>query len=219
MIRITTLSLLVTSFLSSSLMAEPSGQPLDLQAPSSQTGSESAYSLLPYPKLSELKPLPKRAQSQAVVTLPTPSVAEASSNVGFANQPVPQAAVQPSNQGSSDEPFGLDDLDLSGLDPEIARKVAAAMSNAPADPRLSRVDHIALESNEARYRGRLPALNFQTHMYSSDVNRRWIKVNGQELKEGDRLNSVQLLAIEPQSVTIRFDNDIIDIPALYEWGG
>ncbi|GAL26796.1 hypothetical protein JCM19239_12 [Vibrio variabilis] len=46
----------------------------------------------------------------------------------------------------------MDDLDLSGLDPDIARKVAAAMSNEPENPLLRNADHIALESNEARYR-------------------------------------------------------------------
>lgn len=212
MSRIQPLSLLVATLVSHSLMA--------------QSEVENSYSVLPYPELSELKPLPKRSQSSTVVSLPVPSAVTVVSDSDL-NEPSGQQAVAPASiqsrqvtaQSSSDEPFGLDDLDLSGLDPEIARKVAAAMNNEPNDPRLRNADHIALESSEARYRGRLPALNFQTHMYSSDVNRRWIKVNGQELKEGDRLNSIQLLAIEPQSVTIRFDNDIIDIPALYEWGG
>jgi general secretion pathway protein B len=191
-----------------------------------QSEVENTYRVLPYPELSKLKPLPKRSQSSTVVSLPVPSAATVASDSGV-NKPSGQLEMattstqsrQATTQNSSDEPFGLDDLDLSGLDPEIARKVAAAMNNEPSDPRLRNADHIALESSESRYRGRLPALNFQTHMYSSDVNRRWIKVNGQELKEGDRLNSIQLLAIEPQSVTIRFDNDIIDIPALYEWEG
>jgi general secretion pathway protein B len=217
MSRIQPLSLLVTILISPSLMAQPE--------------VESTYSVLPYPELSELKPLPKRSQSSTVMTLPVPpavtvvSDSDLNESLGqpLAEQPSTQSrqatAQNATPQNSSDEPFGLDDLDLSGLDPEIARKVAAAMNNEPSDPRLRNGDHIALESSEARYRGRLPALNFQTHMYSSNVNRRWIKVNGQELKEGDRLNSIQLLAIEPQSVTIRFDNDIIDIPALYEWGG
>lgn len=212
MSRVQPLSLLVATLVSHSLMAQPE--------------AESGYSVLPYPELSELKPLPKRSQSSSVMSLPVPSAVTVASDVDL-NEPSGQQVDAPSSaqssqateQGSSNEPFGLDDLDLSGLDPEIARKVAAAMNNEPSDPRLSNADHIALESSEARYRGRLPALNFQTHMYSSDVNRRWIKVNGQELKEGDRLNSIQLLAIEPQSVTIRFDNDIIDIPALYEWEG
>lgn len=206
--RVQTLSLLVAILVSHSLMAQQEG--------------ENGYSVLPYPELSELKPLPKRSQSSSVVSLPVPSAVTVASDSDLnesSEQQVAAPSGQATEQGNRNEPFGLDDLDLSGLDPEIARKVAAAMNNEPNDPRLSNADHIALESSEARYRGRLPALNFQTHMYSSDVNRRWIKVNGQEIKEGDRLNSIQLLAIEPQSVTIRFDNDIIDIPALYEWGG
>ncbi|MGF1750258.1 general secretion pathway protein GspB [Vibrio cionasavignyae] len=121
-------------------------------------------------------------------------------------------------QTSSDEPFTLDNLDLSGLDPDIARKVASAMNKIDQQSAAS-ANHILLEENTSKYQGRLPPLNLQTHMYSSDSQRRWIKINGQELREGDRLNNIQIVEITPQLVTIRFDNELIDIPALYEWGG
>ncbi|MCW8347743.1 general secretion pathway protein GspB [Vibrio sp. ZSDZ65] len=121
-------------------------------------------------------------------------------------------------QPSSDEPFTLDNLDLSGLDPDIARKVASAMNKIDQQSTASS-SHISLEENISKYQGRLPPLNLQTHMYSSDSQRRWIKINGQELREGDRLNNIQIVEITPQLVTIRFDNELIDIPALYEWGG
>lgn len=211
MSQVTSMSLLLLALTSSAALAEnPSNGPVNSEG----------FSVLTYPTFSELKPLPKRTYV-APLPIPEPTAAiQASSNSERELPSVSEPALNaPKPADTSNEPFGLDDLDLSGLDPEIARKVAAAMSNEPENPLLRNADHIALESNEARYRGRLPALNLQTHMYSSDTNRRWIKVNGQELKEGDRLNSIQLLAIEPQSITIRFDNDIIDIPALYEWGG
>ncbi|MCL9775094.1 general secretion pathway protein GspB [Vibrio methylphosphonaticus] len=121
-------------------------------------------------------------------------------------------------QASSDEPFTLDSLDLSGLDPDIARKVASAMNNIDQQSTASS-SHISLEDNTSKYQGRLPPLNLQTHMYSSDSQRRWIQINGHELREGDRLDNIQIVEITPQLVTIRFDNELIDIPALYEWEG
>lgn len=124
----------------------------------------------------------------------------------------------PEGDTLSDEPFTLESLDLSSLDPEIARKVASAMSQIDS-PNPVATNRISLEGNEGKYQGRLPAMNLQTHMYSSDSHRRWIKINGQELREGDRLNNVQIVEISPQSVTIRFDNELIEVPALYEWAG
>ncbi|NOH28528.1 general secretion pathway protein GspB [Vibrio mediterranei] len=174
-----------------------------------QKPSES-YSILAYPDFSQLKPLP-----QVSVPVATTQVTQVV-NTTSASSPID---VVPDTNTASEQSFDLENLDLSGLDPEIARKVASAINKTEPTLVPSNSDHIALEDNQARYRGRLPALNLQTHMYSSDAQRRWIKINGQELKEGDRMNNIQLLAIEPQFITIRFDNDIIDIPALYEWGG
>ncbi|WP_112478523.1 hypothetical protein [Vibrio variabilis] len=72
MSRIQPLSLLVATLISHSLLA--------------QTEVESAYRVLPYPELSELKPLPKRSQSSTVVSLPVPSAATVAPDSG-ANEP------------------------------------------------------------------------------------------------------------------------------------
>ncbi|MBY6197057.1 general secretion pathway protein GspB [Vibrio hangzhouensis] len=173
------------------------------------SGGDNAYAVLSYPDFSELKPLPR---SQPVLAM-TPARSQPAADSG--SERSASSTVEPVDNNT----FNLADLDLSGLDPKLAKQVESAIRKTEREMPSSRADHIALEGNEARYRGRLPALNLQTHMYSSDVQRRWVKINGKELKEGDRLNSIQLLAIDPQSITIRFDNDIIDIPALYEWAG
>lgn len=173
------------------------------------SGGDNSYTMLSYPDFSELKPLPRSQPALTVAPVRSQPAADSGSDWSRSATPEPVDS----------EPFNLAELDLSGLDPKLAKQVESAIRKTEREMPSSRADHIALEGNEARYRGRLPALNLQTHMYSSDVQRRWVKINGKELKEGDRLNSIQLLAIDPQSITIRFDNDIIDIPALYEWAG
>ncbi|MGR5361881.1 general secretion pathway protein GspB [Vibrio mediterranei] len=198
------------SLIWSSLVLISIGAIASQSAPEDPQQPSKAYSILAYPDFSQLKPLPK--VSVPVATTQVTQVANTTSASSLSD-------VVSDTNTASEQSFDLDNLDLSGLDPEIARKVASAINKTEPSLVPSNSDHIALEDNQARYRGRLPAMNLQTHMYSSDAQRRWVKINGQELKEGDRLNNIQLLAIEPQFITIRFDNDIIDIPALYEWGG
>nr|WP_281259838.1 general secretion pathway protein GspB [Vibrio albus] len=63
-------------------------------------------------------------------------------------------------------------------------------------------------------------MDLQTHMYSSSAEGRWVKINGQELHEGDWLDDqVQLLSISPRNIVVRFGGQQIEIPALYEWEG
>ena len=92
------------------------------------------------------------------------------------------------------------------------------MDSRPASQMEPQV--IELENHVKSLSGVLPKLDLQTHMYSSSENKRWVKVNGQEVSQGDWIgNDVQLLEIKPQSVVVEFNQQKIEIPALYEWKG
>lgn len=186
------------------------------QTSPSQDGT---FELLPYPDFLSLKQLPKQVTTTAPATvgsLPATSVDELTTPTGAFQPSVP--TPQPTTNNS--DSFNLQQLDLSELDPEIARKVASAINNIETEQSFSdSSEYTDLEKNHALYRGRLPAMNLETHMYSSDSQRRWIKINGQELREGDRFNGMILEKIQPQQVIVRFDNELIRIPALYEWQG
>jgi general secretion pathway protein B len=63
-------------------------------------------------------------------------------------------------------------------------------------------------------------MNFETHVYSSNPNKRWVKVNGNEFIEGDWITErVRLVKIEQQSCQISFNGETIQVPALYDWKG
>ncbi|MDF2153278.1 general secretion pathway protein GspB [Vibrio sp. CAU 1672] len=118
---------------------------------------------------------------------------------------------------SDEVDLSLDELDLSSLAPELARKVenalAATSDNAPAAMN-------DLERDSYHWQGRLPALNLQTHMYTSDSKRRWVKINNVEYHQGDVIEGVVVLQeIQPQAVVVEFEGERIRIPALYEWQG
>ncbi|CAE6884028.1 Type II secretion system protein B [Vibrio sp. B1FIG11] len=125
-----------------------------------------------------------------------------------------------SMQSHDDLGLSLDDLDLSSLSPDLALKVESALSNND-QPSLNSSSSVGDLEREARqWHGRLPALNLQTHMYSSDANRRWVKINNVEYHQGDVVDGqVTLKEIQPQAVIVEFQGEQIRIPALYEWKG
>ncbi len=168
------------------------------------------FAVLDYPEFGKLKALPQPEVNREQQSL----ISEASRST--------HENLLLGSDVQSEQPFSLEELDLSELSPRVAQQVQSAFTqqqfNESNEAALQQ--QVLLEKNEQRYHGRLPALNLQTHMYSNDTQRRWVKINGIELKEGEALNNlVELILIEPRSVTIRFDNELIKIPALYEWNG
>lgn len=134
----------------------------------------------------------------------------------------PPATIQASGQQSASNK-ALGDLDLTQLSPELALRVQAIMrdqSSEPATPSTLTSAAVSLTQHSDRYQGQLPALNFQMHAFSSNEQKRWIKVNGVEYREGDMLTpEVKLESIKPQSSVIIFGGEEIEIPALYDWKG
>lgn len=136
----------------------------------------------------------------------------------------PQATPEVSSGTRSDvdNPFG--DLDLTELSPELAQRVQQAITTPSTQTtsarRSERSNAIALQQNAADYLGRLPALNFQTHVYSSAVDKRWVKINDVEYSQGEVIGAELILEeIEPQACVIRFQGERIRVPALYDWRG
>ncbi|HDY7831859.1 TPA: general secretion pathway protein GspB, partial [Vibrio vulnificus] len=167
-----------------------------------------------YPEFPSLAPLPR-----------TYPLAETGDAINVADQTSPTLVASPSipseEKKTADERL-FENLDLSGLSPELAQKVENALlvetqtDHSPqAESTVSRLDLSA-----EKWHGRLPPLNLQTHMYSSDPKRRWLKINGAEFHQGEWIdNQIQLVEISAQSVIVEFQGEQIEIPALYEWKG
>ncbi|MDD1781686.1 AAA family ATPase [Enterovibrio sp. ZSDZ35] len=127
------------------------------------------------------------------------------------------------------EELTLDDLDLSVLSPELAMKVESAMNadkSRSLDAKMERAQSganvvanvVAIADIPSDMLNRLPKLDFQTHIYASNENSRWVKVNGVDAREGEFVaDGVLLRGIEPQQVVVQFENALIAIPALTTW--
>ncbi|MGF1693045.1 general secretion pathway protein GspB [Photobacterium kagoshimensis] len=77
---------------------------------------------------------------------------------------------------------------------------------------------MAIGDLPASVQQRLPTMNLQAHIYSSNAQSRWVKVNGREIFEGDAIApGVTLRSIEPRQIVFDFENYRIAMPALSEW--
>ena len=119
----------------------------------------------------------------------------------------------------------FDSLDLSSLPAELVKELQEGSFVPPEKELKSRdglVGHIfkLIQYKDVLKERELPPMDFEVHMYSNEKHRRWVQINGVEHREGSFPNNrVELLRIEPQAVVIRFDNELVEIPALYEWEG
>ncbi|MGF1752886.1 general secretion pathway protein GspB [Vibrio makurazakiensis] len=132
------------------------------------------------------------------------------------------STIEPSG---NDKNLALKNLDMSEFSPELALTIESILqgsNDGEPEPNETQTSGgvLDIEKDSGQLQGWLPKLNFQTHMYSSDDRKRWIKVNDQEVSAGEWLKEeVQILSISPQFVTIEYQGLNIRVPALYEWQG
>jgi len=103
-------------------------------------------------------------------------------------------------------------------EPEVEPLAAADNQSLPeltVNP-LAQVE--PLTRKPLRFQDQIPPLRFQAHLYSSDPDKRWIKVNGEEKQEGDWLTqSLQLIAIESDKLILEQHGEPFSLPALTDW--
>jgi len=63
----------------------------------------------------------------------------------------------------------------------------------------------------------LPSIKYQAHIYSSAADKRWIKINGRELYEGESIGALKLLEIAPDQSVLDFDGYEFSLKALQDW--
>ncbi|WP_193049264.1 general secretion pathway protein GspB [Pseudoalteromonas undina] len=63
----------------------------------------------------------------------------------------------------------------------------------------------------------LPSIKYQAHIYSSAADKRWIKLNGRELYEGESIGALKVLEIAPDQSVLDFDGYEFSLKALQDW--
>lgn len=131
-----------------------------------------------------------------------------------ANQPV----IKPETRAPS-----LDELMAQGqVSAELASRFTRALAEMEADEVKSeqprKLHPQALTLYPQWYQDLVPTLEFSSHIYSSDKDNRWVKVNQQMVKEGELINAdLRLVEITPEQVIIEMQQRQFTLPALSSW--
>ena len=144
-------------------------------------------------------------------------------------EPVPEEepeVTQSSGQQQSSEPepsaqagSQRQALDLSNVSPDLLQRFEAAVNDTSnSDDNRADTSVIPSLSELSRsFQREVPAFSYDSHMYRSSASQRWIELNGQRLYEGDALNQLTILRIEPQKVVLVKDSQAFSQPALEDW--
>ena len=64
----------------------------------------------------------------------------------------------------------------------------------------------------------LPTMTFSAHMYASNIEERWVRVNGRRMVEGDMIEGkARIVSIEPQRLILNFQGEDFSMAALTDW--
>jgi general secretion pathway protein B len=71
------------------------------------------------------------------------------------------------------------------------------------------------------FQNKVPLMRYDSHMYSSLIDERWVRINGETLKEGDfdSTGQLELLEIQPQRSIFRVERQSFSVESLTDWEG
>jgi len=82
-------------------------------------------------------------------------------------------------------------------------------------------DSTDIHQMSGSFQNKVPLIEYQAHMYSSEQQERWIRINGEVLNEGqfDSTGELELLEIQPQRSIFRLQRQSFSIESLSDWKG
>lgn len=90
-----------------------------------------------------------------------------------------------------------------------------------SDQEDSMDDGSDIHDMSSNFQDKVPLIRYDSHVYSSIVDERWIRINGEVIKEGgfDSTGKIQLLEIEPQRSIFRVQRQSFSLESLSDWKG
>jgi len=76
-----------------------------------------------------------------------------------------------------------------------------------------------ISSMPARFQYRVPEMRYDSHVYSTEAKDRWIRINGVDLRVGERLGEIELVDILPQQSIFRLGKQSFTLESLQDWKG
>jgi len=146
------------------------------------------------------------------------------------NDPIVYDSPDNDNQAMSDNTQSRNAESVNNQDtinPELYRRIQEAAKAVEEEPRsenqsiinvtdlndLPRIDQLSPATLT-----QLPAMSFSAHMYASNPQDRWVRVNSRRLGEGDYISdNLQLKKIESEKVVLSFNGQDFTMNALSDW--
>lgn len=112
---------------------------------------------------------------------------------------------------------------------ELKKRFDLAVLMTEIDENELQTDYIDDENSDGSdirqmnsdFQNKVPLIRYDSHMYSTIAADRWIRINGETLKEGDVDSSgeLELLEIQPQRSIFRLDRQSFSLESLVDWKG
>lgn len=121
------------------------------------------------------------------------------------------------------EPVSRGDEDK--INPELLERINNAIESLEDDPVAIHADQVKVRDTFLRIdqlspliQDQLPSLSFSAHLYASDPQERWVRVNGRRLEEGDSITSdLSIEEISSDTVLLNFRGQRFTMKALSDW--
>jgi len=134
-------------------------------------------------------------------------------------KPIGQSSLKVTNSESNSE-----NKEIAKLPSSLKAAFAKAVAETEQDDKY---DVITATKNSAMaqpiqllpdvIQSLIPNITYQAHIYATDASRRWIKLNGAELYEGDSLGLIKVLEIAPEMTLMSIEGYRFSISAMDDW--
>ena len=157
-----------------------------------------------------LPPAPAPYQPKLIAKLDNDRVVVEKTQTTRERDPNPQSTTDNTN------------AELTTAQSQLAQQFSQVMQEMASEkeepPQGAKLHAQALTLYPQWYQNLVPPLEFSSHIYASDANERWVRVNEQVVKEGELIDSnMRLVRVEPQEVVIEMQQRQFTLPALSSW--
>lgn len=139
---------------------------------------------------------------------------------GSVTSPLPTKVVTKPVTTTANEPAAQPQVVVSDeLRQRFASALAASETGRTSSPPRNKLAPARDISELApQLQQQIPDLRFEAHVYATQRQQRWVKVNGKSLQEGQWVTAdVRLKEITPQFVLLEMGTEIFSMPALTDW--
>ncbi|AOT06804.1 general secretion pathway protein GspB [Pseudoalteromonas luteoviolacea] len=146
------------------------------------------------------------------------------------NSAMPQQYTGTQQANQFNQPQSRQDNELAGVSDELKKAFAAAVEETRPTFTIDSDEEgdVVSSSKETaqatpvellppKLQNSIPSLRYQAHIYATEPDKRWIKVNNRELYEGDNLGALTIVEITPEQALFDFDGIEFTLNAMQDW--